>query len=177
MPKTLTLMRHAKSSWEDYSQSDMDRPLAPRGKKDAPLMGKYLAENDLLPDLVLCSPAQRTRETLARLQNALSRPLNVKFDQMIYSAGMGHGLIPLLHNMDNDFNHTMIVGHNPAMQELVLSLINWTTDNDETRQKLSQKFSTGTIVSMTFEGDSWTSVNLGKGQLTHFAAPKMLKPG
>ncbi len=174
MPKTLTLMRHAKSSWEDYSQSDMDRPLAPRGKKDAPLMGKYLFENGIHPDLVLCSPAQRTRETLARLQNAFSNALNVKFDQMIYSAGMGHGLIPLLHNLNAELEHVMIVGHNPAMQELALSLCNWGADQEEIHQRILQKFSTGSVISMAFEGDKWTTISLSKGKLTHFAAPKLL---
>ena len=167
-------MRHAKSSWEDYSQSDMDRPLAPRGKKDAPKMGRYLSEQNLHPDLVLCSPAQRTRETLARLQSTYPASLPVKFDKMIYSAGMGHGLIPLIHNLDTTLSHVMIIGHNPAMQELALALINWTTDSEETHQILQRKFSTGTIVSMTFEGDDWQSVNLGRGSLSHYAAPKLL---
>lgn len=174
MPKQVTLMRHAKSSWQDYSQSDMDRPLALRGKKDAPRMGRYLSDENLNPELVLCSPAQRTRETLARLQNTYPAALPVKFDQMIYSAGMGHGLIPLIHNLDANLSHVMIIGHNPAMQELALSLVNWETAGEGIPAKIQQKFSTGTIVSMTFEGDDWKSVNLTRGNLTHFAAPKML---
>ncbi|WP_037493986.1 SixA phosphatase family protein [Sneathiella glossodoripedis] len=174
MTKILTLMRHAKSSWEDYSQSDLDRPLAPRGKKAAPKMGQYLYENSLSPDLVICSPAQRTRETLSRLQTAFPDPLPVKYDKMVYSAGMGHGLIPLLHNMSDELQHIMILGHNPAMQELSLALISWTDDQEETRQKILRKFSTGAITSMQFEGDSWSAVNLGKGRLSHFASPKQL---
>ena len=174
MPKKLTLMRHAKSSWADYSQSDMDRPLSPRGKKDAPKMGRYLYENDLHPDLVLCSPAQRTRETLARLQTAFGKPFNTRFDKSIYSAGMGHGLISLLHSLKGDFDHVMIVGHNPAMQELAQSLVNWTAGDEDTHQRLRSKFSTGSVISMEFDGDNWTSAALGQGKFTHFMAPKLL---
>ena len=174
MPKKLTLMRHAKSSWADYSQSDMDRPLSPRGKKDAPKMGRYLYENDLHPDLVFCSPAQRTRETLARLQTAFGGSLNVRFDKSIYSAGMGHGLISLLHSLKADFDHVMIVGHNPAMQELALSLINWAARDEDTHQRLRNKFSTGSVISMEFDSGDWTSAALGAGTFTHFMAPKLL---
>lgn len=174
MPKKLTLMRHAKSSWADYSQSDVERPLSPRGKKDAPKMGRYLYENDLHPDLVLCSPAQRTRETLARLQTAFANPLNVRFDKSIYSAGMGHGLISLLHSLNDEFDHVMIVGHNPAMQELALSSVNWASGNEDTHQKIHSKFSTGSVISMEFDGGDWRSAALGDGKFTHFMAPKLL---
>ncbi|WP_169569331.1 SixA phosphatase family protein [Sneathiella limimaris] len=175
MPKQVTLMRHAKSSWEDYSLSDYDRPLAPRGKKAAPRMGKYMLENKISPDVVLCSPAQRTKETLARVQTAFGGDFNICYDKMIYSAGMGHGLIELLHQLEDSYDHALIVGHNPAMQELALSLVNWIASREsEVQHFIRRKFSTGAIASMQFNSDNWKDVGLARGHLTHFMTPKLL---
>lgn len=174
MTKRLTLMRHAKSSWEDYALSDFDRPLAPRGKKAAPKMGQYLYEQYLVPDLVLCSSANRTRETLARVQTTLPGDYEIQFDRSIYSAGMGDGILNLLSGVASDVNHVLVVGHNPSMQEMALNLTNWQISNQDHLHHLQRKFSTGGVASMVFGIESWSEVAGGRGELTHFMVPKML---
>lgn len=174
MPKTLTLLRHAKSSWDDYNLQDFDRPLAPRGIKAAPRIGKYLFEQSLLPDLILCSPAKRTRETLARSLPRLPKDTEVRFDKMIYSAGMGDSVIGLVKTVPSDIRHVLIVGHNPTMQELALSLPAWEEQQEEIREKILRKFSTCAVASFVFDFESWEELAFGKARLTHFVTPKML---
>lgn len=177
MPKTLTLLRHAKSSWDDFNLQDFDRPLAPRGIKAAPLIGKYLFEQSLMPDLVLCSPAKRTRETLARSLPRLPKETEIRFDKMIYSAGMGGSVIELVKTVSDDFDHILIVGHNPTMQELALSLPAWEEGQHKIHDKICRKFSTCAVASLEFDFENWEALAFGKARLTHFITPKILANG
>ena len=172
--KRLTLIRHAKSSWEDHDISDFDRSLAPRGIKATPKMAQYLLKEELFPDLVFCSPARRTKETLARLQTIITNEVEVNYDRSIYSAGMGEGILNLLKTLDPLEDHIWVIGHNPAIQELSLGLANWTDDQAVTRSRILRKFSTAGVCSMTFDTDSWTEIGFSKGYVTHFMTPKML---
>ncbi len=172
--KRLTLIRHAKSSWEDHDLSDFERPLFPRGIKATPKMAQYLLSENLLPDLVFCSPARRTKETYSRLQRVIASDVDVNYDRSIYSAGMGEGILNLLKTMDPAEDHIWVVGHNPAMQELSLGLVKWVEDQAQTRARILRKFSTAGVCSMTFDADSWTNIGFSKGQITHFMTPKML---
>lgn len=174
MVKRLTLIRHAKSSWEDHDISDFDRPLAPRGIKATPKIAQYLLSENLYPDLVLCSPARRTKETLARLQRVLTTAVTVNYDRSIYSAGMGEGILNLLKTTEPAEDHIWVIGHNPAIQELSLGLVNWGEDQAQTRARILRKFSTAGVCSMTFETDSWSQIGFSKGKITHFMTPKML---
>jgi len=170
----LTLLRHAKSSWDDISLRDFDRPLAPRGIKAAPKIGKYMAENDILPDHVWCSSARRTTETFARIQSVLPVTPDVRYDDMIYSAGTASGLVNLIRSAAPDMPHLMIVGHNPTMQDMVLSLVRWDEGQAEQKAQIRRKFSTGALVTIDFEIDGWPDIEYEAGQLRHFVTPKML---
>src|SRR4051794_11013088 len=115
---TLTLLRHAKSSWEE-PLDDFDRPLAPRGEKAAPEIGAALAARGLRPDLIVCSGAVRARETLGLMLERLGAPPpEVIYDDSLYMAAPGK-LLKRLHAIASSFpgnvpHHVMLVGHNPG---------------------------------------------------------------
>ncbi len=170
----LTLLRHAKSSWDDINLRDFDRPLAPRGIKAAPKIGKYMAENDILPEYVWCSSARRTTETFARIQSVLPVTPHVRYDDMIYSAGTASGLVNLIRSAAPEVSHLMIVGHNPTMQDMVLSLVGWQQGQAEHKAQIQRKFSTGALANIDFEMDGWSDIDYETGRLCHFVTPKML---
>jgi phosphohistidine phosphatase len=112
--KTLLLMRHAKSSWDDPTVRDHDRPLNTRGKEDAPRMGTLLNEQDLLPDVILCSSARRARGTVKHLLNTLHFEGAPDFRTDLYHADTDEYIL-LLNQQTNKAERVMIVGHNPEM--------------------------------------------------------------
>src|SRR5262249_34469070 len=119
---TLSLLRHAKSSWKDPTLADHDRPLNTRGMAEAPVMGKAMAKHGLDPDLVLCSTARRTRDTLALVLPELKTEPKV-----IYEDGLYHGtsaeMLGILHGVGAGVGRVLLVGHNPELQEFGLDLI------------------------------------------------------
>ncbi len=141
---TVLLLRHAKSSWDTMSLPDYDRPLAKRGLKAAPLIGAEIARLGLRPDLILCSGAARTRETLALVQPALgSPPPHVIHDDAIYMATPAT-LLTLLRKLPAGASApktVMIVGHNPGLEELAELLVGG--GNDDAQELMAEKFPTG----------------------------------
>lgn len=115
---TLSLMRHAKSSWKNQNQSDHDRPLNERGNRDAPEMANRLKERQQIPDVILCSTARRTRETTAHLLSVFGEPVpQVVYSDSLYLASPSK-LLTALHDLPDTALHAMIVAHNPGMEEL-----------------------------------------------------------
>ena len=167
---TLSLFRHAKSSWEDASQEDFDRPLAPRGRKSAPAMAAFMKKRGLCPDLVLCSSSTRTRETLALLADKIGKP-PVQFVDALYLASP-ETLLACLHGVDGNPPHVMIVGHNPGLQEFASALIG--SGNKADRAALAAKLPTAALVTMTFAARRWRDIKPGAGALTGFMTPKRL---
>src|SRR5215212_820320 len=119
--KTLLLLRHAKSSWDNPSQQDFDRPLAERGKRDAPRMGRALKERGPEPDLIVSSPAVRARQTVEAAINAAGFTAALQFDESIYEAGLGE-LMRVVRNLPNSSSTVLMVGHNPGFEGLVYRL-------------------------------------------------------
>jgi phosphohistidine phosphatase len=121
---TLLVMRHAKAAGEP-GVNDLQRPLTPRGRRDADAAGRWLAAQGIVPDRVICSPAQRTRETWARLATALGAAAPdrsvVSFDQRVYDAG-AQSLFYLVAEQPGEAATVLTVGHNPASHELVAEL-------------------------------------------------------
>jgi len=171
---TLLLLRHAKSSWDDPSLADYDRPLAKRGRKAAPLIGAEIARLGLKPDLVLCSGAARTRETLALALPALGEPApRVVYDDTIYMATPA-ALIGLLRKPPGDEapKTVLVVGHNPGLEELSDLLVGG--GNVGAQDLMAEKFPTGALAVFTFPNDAWSDIALGAGTLTHFITPAKL---
>jgi phosphohistidine phosphatase len=170
--KTVTLFRHAKSGGkDDPGLADFDRPLADRGIKAAPKMGKAMRKRKLMPGLILCSPSVRTRQTLTLAEaEAWGRQPEVRFDERIYEASV-QTLLKLLRGLPDELSHIMIVGHNPGLQNLAIAL---TPQENPARAAFSAKLPTAALVSFDFDTERWRNVKPGMGQLQLFLTPNML---
>ncbi len=169
--KTLFLLRHAKSSWETEGQRDFDRPLNPRGKVGTALMATYVSAQDIYPDAVYCSPAARTRETLHRLRDAdVNWPAEIIADD-IYLAS-AETLMALIKSADDAHASLILIGHNPGLEDLAFMLI--AKGDAKYRTRLDEKFPTATLCEITFDGDSWATLEKKSGTLIQFTRPRDL---
>jgi phosphohistidine phosphatase len=119
--KTLLLLRHAKSSWKDSDLEDHDRPLNKRGKRDAPRMGQLLAEENLLPDLILCSSAKRTRRTAELVAEASGYRGETRITGDLYEA-WAERIASVIQCLPETAQRVLLIGHNPGLEELLESL-------------------------------------------------------
>jgi phosphohistidine phosphatase len=168
---TLSLLRHAKSSWDDASLEDFERPLAKRGEAAGPRIGAFMAEHGLVPDLILCSPAVRARQTIDLVLPHLAGGPTVVYEDNLYLAASSV-LLARLRRIEGKVHHVMIVGHDPGMQGLALEL---TGEGDaKMRQALAAKFPTAALAVIRFKAREWAKVQPAKGCLELFVTPKML---
>src|SRR4051812_3134502 len=116
--KTLLLLRHAKSSWKNPEARDFDRPLNKRGLKAAPLVGKFIKERKLKPDLIISSPAVRARMTAALVVESGELEGELRYDERIYEADI-EALLKVVSQVDEAAETVLVVGHNPGLQELL----------------------------------------------------------
>lgn len=169
--KHLYLLRHAKSSWDDPSLDDAERPLAPRGIRALARMRKYLRKAKIRPDLVICSPARRTRQTLSEVEPALGRDVEVRIEPQVYGGGAG-ALVDLISRTPDSASSIMLIGHNPALQDLAVSLA---VDGEEAlRARLAQKFPTGGLAIIGMPLDAWRDLGEGRGTLEGLVLPREL---
>jgi len=170
--KTLILLRHAKSSWNDESLADHERPLAPRGRRAAPAVAAHLRGLGLLPDLVRSSTSVRTRQTLQLASDHLGSP-HAEFDEALYLASPGR-LLRIVQSTDDAVETLLLIGHNPGMHEVAVAL----TDRyrGAAAARLEAKFPTAAAAVVEFDVDAWSDVAPGAGRLLHFVRPKDL-PG
>ncbi len=119
--KTVLILRHAKSSWSNPGLADIDRPLNKRGKRDAPRMGALLREQDLVPDIILSSPARRARKTVQAVSDISSYPGEIEVVQDFYP-GDPETFIETLASLPDQVDSVMIVAHNPGLEELLYEL-------------------------------------------------------
>lgn len=169
--KTVLLLRHAKSSWDEPFLDDYERPLAPRGKKAAPRMGDYMAREGLVPDRVLCSGARRARETWGLVSEALDPPPPTRFLEEIYPGTAGT-LLDLIHHLPEAEESVLLVGHNPIFQDFALFLAG--SGERESLRQMASKYPTGALAILDFRGEHWTGVLGGAGYLRAFIRPKDL---
>lgn len=168
--KTLYLLRHAKSDWGDSSLKDFDRPLNDRGWKAAKAIGHEMRARDFVPDLVLLSPAARTKETLARAEEGFGDKFQVIEERAIYLAET-ETLVELVRGAPAHASRLLIVGHNPGMHELVLVLANGPGD---LREEVARKFPTAAMAEISFDVEDWPDVETGTGRLRSFVKPRDL---
>jgi len=170
--KTVYLLRHAKSSWDQPNLDDYQRPLAPRGLKAAPRLGRYMAKEQLIPQRVLCSGARRAQESWELVSDALDVTVPVTILPEIYhgSTGTLKGLIQKLPDTENS---VLLVGHNPTFHHLALSLAG--SGEETALQRLHFKYPTGALAILDFSVQLWREVREGSGHLRDFIRPKGLK--
>lgn len=161
-PKRLLLLRHAKSSWDDPALADHDRPLAPRGRKAAKRIGRHLRHEGTAVSLVLCSSARRARETLDRVAPGG----RIEVESELYGASAGQ-LLERLRRVPDEAGTVMLVGHNPAIQDLLVALAS------EPGDLAAQKFPTGALATLGFSGP-WRSLGPARAELTGLVTPREL---
>jgi phosphohistidine phosphatase len=166
--KRLFVLRHAKSSWDDPGLDDHERPLAPRGRRACAGMAEHIRTAGIAPDVVLCSTARRTRETL----EGVDPPGERLIEDALYSAS-AQDLLDRLHRLPDDVGSVMLIGHNPAVQMLVLRLARRDDEQQSGRAAVERKFPTGALAALTFECD-WEELGPGSARLAAFLRPKEL---
>ncbi len=172
--KRLYLLRHAKSSWDDPSVPDFERPLNRRGRKAAKAMAKYFQEAGIHPAMVLCSPSSRTRETLDLMAPALD-DVPVRFDNRIYEASSS-ALLACLQALPADVPSVLIIGHNPGLEHLAHALADQ-TEAERALARLREKFPTGSLAVLATPLDHWNRLTDGACRLETFVCPADLDGG
>lgn len=167
--RRLWLLRHAKSSWDDPELPDHDRPLAPRGRSAATLMATHLDTEGIRPGLVVCSSALRARETLAAVLPALGTQLTVQLDPALYTFS-GARLLESVIALPSGPSDVMLVGHNPAMQELASALAR----EGARLSVLREKYPTGALAGLELDVDGWADAAPGCARLVAFVTPRDL---
>lgn len=161
--KTLLILRHAKSSWDNPALSDYDRPLNKRGKRDAPRMGKYLREQGVIPDRILTSSAKRARKTATKFAKACGYKGKIKRLESFYLAPPGIYL-ETLQAISNKHQRVMVVGHNPTMEQLVRHLTGQI-----------ERMPTAALAHIEISIRSWETLDLHtRGTLINLWTPKTL---
>jgi phosphohistidine phosphatase len=168
---TLYLLRHAKSDWSDHSLPDAMRPLSARGRRDAQLLATFLDGAHVHPDLVLCSTATRTRETLEPLIGALGNA-RVELEEGLYGAS-AEALLDRLRAVPDPVTSVMLIGHNPGLQELALRL----TRPGKRRTALEAKFPTAALATIEPTMTSWRKLVPSSSRLSGYSTPRQRPSG
>jgi len=161
--KTLYLIRHAKSSWQDILLEDFDRPLNKRGRTDAPFMAKKLRKLGIMPDIIISSPAKRTKETAKFLVEEIGYKKDVVFDKGIYESNIST-LNKIIKAIDDKNDSSFLIGHNPTLNIFVENYV-----------EMYDNIPTLGIIVIEFDCDKWEDISTQNGSLKSFMYPKKYK--
>ena len=165
---TLYLLRHAKSSRADSSLADRERPLAARGRRDSKRIAKHLLENASEPELVLCSTAERARETLEFLRPSLGGSA-IDLEDELYGAS-ADTLLERLRLVPDEVASVMLIGHNPALQDLALVLAKAGAE----LERMEAKFPTAALATLALTSPTWAQLSPAEAVLADWVVPKQL---
>lgn len=171
MRRSLLLLRHAKAKRPTPDLEDFDRALNGRGRDAARLVGKLLRTERLVPDLVLFSPARRTRETWELVENALGKKVPAAHDGALYLANPTT-ILKIVRRQADAVRRLMVVGHNPGLEELAELLVGG--GDEDAQERMTEKFPTGALAVFTFNTERWADIALGAGKLVEFITPARL---
>jgi len=160
--KRLLLMRHAKSSWGDPSLADFERPLNERGRKAAPLVGRFMRKQRLRPDLILSSPAERARQTAALVIESAGLAAPLRYDERIYEATPSR-LAEVVSQVEETVGELLLVGHNPGLAGLL-----------ELLAGESRHVPTAALARVALDVEKWGRLREGVGRVELFVRPKDL---
>jgi phosphohistidine phosphatase len=164
--RTLYLLRHAKSSWANPALPDRERPLAPRGLRDAKRIAKHIGRLGITPALVLCSSAVRTQETLDLLRPALAEVV-VQVDEQLYGAS-SETLLERIRSVPDEVDSVLLIGHNPGLQDLALVL----ASSGAKLRRLEAKFPTAAFATLALS--HWSTLGPRDAELVAYVVPKQL---
>lgn len=171
--KTALLMRHAKSD-RDGAVPDADRPLAARGREDAPRMGRLLKKAGLVPDAILASPARRAKETAELVAKAVGFRGAIAWEGTLYEAS-GSAWLAALRRAPKDTATVLVVAHSPGIEEAIASLAGGPAGRRGHGGALAVRCATGAIARLELAVDGWGEVEPGCGALEWLAVPRLLK--
>ena len=171
--KRLTLLRHAKSSWDDPVARDFDRPLNAKGHRAGRTVGEEMRRLGLRFDAVVASPAARVVETLEEVAQGFGSPLTPRFDQRIYLASL-ESLLEVLHCVDDHIGSLLLVGHSPGLERLALHLAG--VKDKPLRRSVEAKYPTGALIEINLPVIHWRDADGGDGTMTRFIRPRDLDP-
>jgi phosphohistidine phosphatase len=172
--RTILLLRHAKSAWGNVGQDDHDRPLNRRGERAARAMAGHLATSGPRPDLILCSTAARTRQTLAPLLEALGAPAPpISLERELYLASED-ALLERLRTLPEEVRTVLLIGHNDGIGYLAGSLAG--RGPAGALSDLRDKYPTGALTTLRLPRGSWTDLGPGTCELLAFAKPRDVDP-
>lgn len=166
----LALLRHAKSSWDQPKLDDFDRPLNERGRRAAPIMGRLMASIKFAPDVVLCSPAKRTRETLDAIAADITTAKQVvRFDEQLYLA-TPDTMLDCLRSAGETAKRILLIGHNPGLHALAVALAQ--TGDPAQRARMHDHFPTAALAIISLGGDTFHNLETTGGHLETYITPK-----
>lgn len=169
--KRLTLLRHAKSTWDDPVARDFDRPLNRRGRKAARRIGEEMKRLGLSFDAVIASPAARVKETLAEVEHGYGRDFDVTFEPSIYAAHP-ETLLDLVRAANESAESLLLVGHNPGLESLALAF----AGGGALREEIAVKYPTATLAEISLPASRWRDIAPRSGRLERFIRPRDLDP-
>ncbi len=164
------LLRHAKSSWDEPTLADHERPLAPRGRRAAGRMAGHMRREGIRPALVLCSTARRTRDTLEAIRSAIGEGVQVEIERDLYGAS-AEELLERLRLVPDEIGSVLMIGHNPGIQDLALCL----TGRSSGHAGLREKFPTGALATLATRAEHWADLEPGGAGLVGFVVPRELR--
>lgn len=171
MQRRVLALRHAKSSWDDPRRADYDRPLAPRGRRAAALIGIYMAEESLVPDLVLCSGAVRARETWACAARCIGQSPKAHYEKELYMAPAAH-IFRRIATMPDAVTTVLVVGHETSIDVFATRLVG--TGDEAVRRRMAAKFPTAALAVIALDIAHWAELAERQGTLARFVTPKEL---
>ena len=170
--RTLLLLRHAKAVVADGKIRDHDRPLAPRGQRDAPKIGAYMGRHRLIPNRTLVSPSKRTRETWELVAPALGTRKPATYEERLYDASP-QTVMDVIQETGTACPTLLVIAHNPSLHRVAVGLI--ATGDLDAREQLREGLPTSGLVTIEFPFDDWRKLHAQAGRLSHFVTPDLLK--
>jgi phosphohistidine phosphatase len=168
--RTLVLLRHLKSAWDDPGLDDHDRPLAPRGHRAGERIRLHLKEARFAPELVLCSSAVRAVETWECVRDGLPGGARLEIEDGLYLAG-SESLLARVNDVRDSVASVLLIAHNPGIGNLALGLAG--SGDGDGIERMTAKYPTGGLATLTF-GGSWADLAWGDAELTEFVVPREL---
>ena len=168
--KTIFLLRHAKSSWDNTKLEDFDRPLATRGIKSCKKIGKFFKKKKLVPDIVYCSTAVRAKQTWDLINRIVEKKKNIIYEDQLYMANSSI-FMNFVKKTNDNFKTLMIVSHNPGIESFCLEL---SKENNEYINDIKTKYPTGSLAILKVNLKKWSEIRYESGIIYEFIKPRKL---